>query len=409
MSGGVQAALDAEAIGLGENFSTMEGETAYYSNPAGISLRDNIFSYKANFGLSVWNNIFDNSEFTEDEIERKLSSEDLILAGRSAAANQIYFKNFAFGVNGRAEGMMKTNSDLVEIVTGDEPELQLLQGENRIDVPFTGTNGGASTALDLSLSYARPLPERFVDRFNENRDNRIDGIYIGGTYHYLQGDVYQFTGEGSITAEKNSTDLDGDGQPDYVKYTADGTPGIFSYRTEDGDAEGHSVDLGFLVKMEEKYSFGLSVMNIGEMSADSGIVDGYEYEVIDNGAGLKENKKEEDAYNKEISWKLPRIIRIGGSMRQSEKVKFYGDYSNIKYDSGEKDDVYAVGTELTFSRKFPVRFGLNYSTLRKDTELSFGIGINLHNFTLDFGAADIGALFDESRSVKTGFSSTVAF
>ncbi|MFW6273752.1 MAG: hypothetical protein ACOC17_02490, partial [Halanaerobium sp.] len=38
------AALDAEAIGMGDNFSTMTGEAAYYSNPAGLSLRANNFA-----------------------------------------------------------------------------------------------------------------------------------------------------------------------------------------------------------------------------------------------------------------------------------------------------------------------------------------------------------------------------
>lgn len=35
----VSAALDAEAIGMGNNFSTMTGEAAYYSNPAGLAFQ----------------------------------------------------------------------------------------------------------------------------------------------------------------------------------------------------------------------------------------------------------------------------------------------------------------------------------------------------------------------------------
>lgn len=54
------AALDAEAIGIGADFSTLTGESAYYSNPAGLSLRDNNFTIKANFGFSIWNNVFKN-------------------------------------------------------------------------------------------------------------------------------------------------------------------------------------------------------------------------------------------------------------------------------------------------------------------------------------------------------------
>jgi hypothetical protein len=119
------AALDAEAIGMGDNFSTMTGEAAYYSNPAGLALRDNNFALKANLGFSIWNNVFENSEFSKDEIESKLTGEDLILAGRSAFGTQFYYKNFALAVNGRAEGMLKTDSDAAEILTGDTPEISL--------------------------------------------------------------------------------------------------------------------------------------------------------------------------------------------------------------------------------------------------------------------------------------------
>src|SRR6056297_3507987 len=119
------AALDAEAIGMGDNFSTMTGEAAYYSNPAGLALRENNFAVKANYGFSIWNNVFNNSEFTEDEIESKLTDEDLIVAGRTAFGTQIYYKNFALAVNGRGEGMLETDSNAAEILTGDTPEISL--------------------------------------------------------------------------------------------------------------------------------------------------------------------------------------------------------------------------------------------------------------------------------------------
>src|SRR6056297_2907264 len=153
------AALDAEAIGMGDNFSTMTGEAAYYSNPAGLALRKNNFAVKTNFGLSVWNNVFENSEFSEDEIESKLTGEDLILVGRTAFGTQIYYKNFALAVNGRGEGMLETDSDAAEILTGDTPEISLeaLRDKESVTVEFGETKGGAAATADVSLSYAREI------------------------------------------------------------------------------------------------------------------------------------------------------------------------------------------------------------------------------------------------------------
>lgn len=405
------AALDAEAIGLGENFSAMTGESAYYSNPAGLGLRDNNFAVKANFGFSVWNNIFNNSEFTEDEIESKLTGEELIVAGRGAYGSQFFYKNFALGVNGKAEGMLETDSDATEILTADEPKITFEDGEANVETvtaDFDVTRGGAADVSDISLSYSVPLSENILADFNQNRENKIEGVYFGATYHYVEGDIYKFAGEGTITATEGETGVD------YTisKNTSDpvldaDAAGIYTQRTEDGSASGDVFDLGMTVKWEEKYTIALSVMNIGELEADSYIVEADQYKT--DGSTLTESSIEEKTINESITYELPQILRIGGKMDYSESTVFYAEYSQVSYDIGLDDDIIALGSEFRKDKFIPLRLGLNYSSLREDTEISGGIGMNFENLKVDMGIADLGALFDDAKSVKFGLSSTMAF
>lgn len=410
------AALDAEAIGLGENFSTMEGESAYYSNPAGLAIRDDNFALKANFGFSVWNNIFINSEFTEDEIESKLTGEELIVAGRGAYGSQFFYKGFAIGVNGKAEGMLETDSDATEILTADEPKITFDDGEVNVETvtaDFDVTRGGAADVSDISLSYAVPLSENILANFNENRKNKIEGVYFGATYHYVEGDIYKFAGEGMITATEGETGVNYEISKNTSEAVLDSNAaGIYTKRTEDGSASGNVFDLGMTVKWKEKYTIALSVMNIGELEADSYIIEADQYTVQNDGTideKLAESSIDKKTVNESITYKLPQIVRLGGKIDYSESTVFYAEYSQVSYDIGSDDDIIALGSEFRRNKFMPLRLGLNYSSLREDTEISAGIGMNFENIKVDMGIADLGAFFDDAKSVKFGLSSTIVF
>ncbi|RAK07097.1 hypothetical protein C8C77_11848 [Halanaerobium saccharolyticum] len=402
------AALDAEAIGMGDNFSTMTGEAAYYSNPAGMALRENNFALKANFGFSVWNNVFENSEFTEDEIESKLTGEDLILAGRSAFGTQFYYKNFALAVNGRAEGMLETDSDAAEILTGDTPEISLdaLRDKGLIRVKFEESGGGAAATADVSLSYAREI-------FNNwsNNSKNIDSVYFGATYHYLEGEIYKFAGNGEINAEAIIDNSNPNNS--YVKY--DGSAEFFANRTEDGEASGNAFDFGLSMKTEDDYTFAFSAMNIGELSADQYYKDGAKYEAKDSDSDGNNDYLEETTYkgalqNKKITYKLPRVYRLGIKKEFSQNTVLYADYSRVSYDGGQDDNIYAIGSEFRKTKFIPLRLGLNYSSLREDVELAAGMGINISdNFKINVGISDLMALSDSAKGLKFGISTFIGF
>ena len=398
----VSAAFDAEAIGMGDNFSTLTGEAAYYSNPAGLALRANNFAVKANYGLSIWNNVFENSEFSEDKIESKLTGEDLIIAGRTAFGTQIYYKNFALAVNGKAEGMLETDSDAAEILTGDIPEISLsaLRDKGTVTVDFGESGGGAAATADVSLSYAREI----FNNWSNNSQN-VEGLYFGATYHYLEGEIYKFSGGGTITADVNKNS----GDP-YVEYSTSDAK-FYENHSEDGEATGNAFDFGLAMKTSGDYTFAFSAMNIGELSADSSVIDGTEYKAttVDNpNDTLTENKLSGEAG--EITYELPRVYRLGMKREFSKNTVVYADYSRVSYDGGQDENIYALGSEFRKTKFIPLRLGVNYSSLREDVELAAGMGINIsNNFKINLGIADLMALSDSAKGVKFGISTLISF
>ncbi|MGM0498845.1 MAG: hypothetical protein ACQERL_01395, partial [Bacillota bacterium] len=396
------AALDAEAIGMGDNFSTMTGEAAYYSNPAGLALRENNFAVKANFGLSVWNNVFENSEFSEDEIESKLTDEDLILAGRTAFGTQFYYKNFALAVNGRGEGMLETDSNAAEILTGDTPEISLDalldRKDNKVTASFGKTAGGAAATADVSLSYAREI----FSQWSEDSD-KVEGLYFGATYHYLEGEIYKFRGGGEITAEILDTNNPSITYSDSAEF----------YANEAENATGDAFDFGLALKTSGDYSFAFSAMNIGEISADEYIKDGttYKPDSTNNNKLIEVPTSDDgDLVKEKIKYKLPRVYRLGMKKEFSQNTVVYADYSRVSYDGGQDENIYALGSEFRKTKFIPLRLGVNYSSLREDIELAAGMGINIsNNFKINLGIADLLALTDKAKSVKFGISTLISF
>lgn len=151
-------------------------------------------------------------------------------------------------------------------------------------------------------------------------------------------------------------------------------------------------------------------MNIGEISADEYIKDGTKYK--GSGNFIKETKTSDDGdlVQEEITYKLPRVYRLGMKKEFSKNTVVYADYSRISYDLGEEENIYAVGTEFRKAKLIPLRLGLNYSSLREDIEVAAGLGINIsNNFKINLGIADLLALSDQAKGVKFGISTLLSF
>ncbi|SFL38262.1 hypothetical protein [Halanaerobium salsuginis] len=392
------AALDAEAIGIGADFSTLTGESAYYSNPAGLSLRDNNFTIKANFGFSIWNNVFKNDEFSDEDFTAKLSDEDLLVGGMAAAGTQIFYKNFTIGINARGEGILTADSDAAGIIAGDEPEIEFESGTDSASVTadLGQTAGGAVNLTDLSLSYAREIGTAMTAK-----SELVEALYFGATYHYLEGDIYSYSGGGNITAT-----LLPDGT---VTYSSTSSPEFYADRN-DSEATGNAFDLGLLFKLRNNYSLAFSVMNIGKLTADDYYRDGVRYTIVSSSTKLEEEDFEGTVIEDELEYDLPRIVRLGLKLDYSPNTVFYADYERINYDGGQDENIYSLGSQFRKTKLIPLRLGINYSTLRESVELAAGLGININNsFKIDFGIADLLALTDNAKGVKFGLATTIKF
>ena len=397
----INAALYPKSIGLGHDFATLSGDDFYYSNPAGLADREDRFSLKSYASFSAWNNILDNTEFTEDVIKSRLEDEDLIIAAESAAGIHLYYKNFALGISGRADGLMELDSDVTEILTADEPQITFENGEitaESVRANFDVTEGGAAAAADISLSYARPVAANLIEDFNENRERKIDAIYLGGTFHYLEGDIYNFAGDGEISAELN------DGNIEYSEKAE-----FFIDRTDQEKAVGSVFDLGLNLKMEDRYSFAFALMNIGELSANSYLRDGYKYYPDENKTKLIEEEIEDQQIEEQIKYKLPLIYKLGAKMDYSENTSYFAEYARVDYDNGPNNNIYSFAGEFRQKSRIPLRLGVNYASLRESTEIAGGLAFNLANLKIDFGVADLRALFDDAKSLKLGLATTITF
>lgn len=76
---------------------------------------------------------------------------------------------------------------------------------------------------------------------------------------------------------------------------------------------------------------------------------------------------------------------------------------------GESEHKFAGSTEISYPWFLPLRFGVNYSTLQKDLIFSSGLGIYLGPFQIDAGFSDLGALFNNSKSLDMGVDVRLAF
>lgn len=75
------------------------------------------------------------------------------MAGRTAYGTQFYYKNFALGINGKAEGMLETDSDAVEILTADEPKITFNESIS-YELPQIFKVGGKIDLSDSTVFYA---------------------------------------------------------------------------------------------------------------------------------------------------------------------------------------------------------------------------------------------------------------
>ncbi|MFP4015571.1 MAG: hypothetical protein ACLFUI_00940, partial [Halanaerobiales bacterium] len=188
----VNAALSARSIGLGEDFTVLEGSTAIYGNPAAVNIEGNSFILEFNTGGELWNNVFVNdviSESDKDNMIEIAEENGLLLASNGTFGGNMGIGPVTLFMNARNNGLYRLSPDLAELViSGSEVEGVY---------DFRGTEGAGAFFSDLGINYSFQLSESALASIR-GENFKAENMYFGISYHYLTGGFARYTGSGGF-------------------------------------------------------------------------------------------------------------------------------------------------------------------------------------------------------------------
>jgi len=385
----IEAASSAKTIGLGDEFATLVGADAFYGNPGAVNATSDRFTFEFGLAGSLWNNLLVN-EYIDEEMKDELLAdvEDGFLGGgESNTGLKVILGPVAISAEGRGVGLFDLSYDVAEL---------LLKG-NEIDKSYdlNGSIGSGAAYGDLGINFSIS-PESLKEKLD------LKDLRIGLTYHHLTGAIFSLEGDGTTIItydEEGDPVVRGDG---YFVAKYNEPDGI-----NDGTATGSAFDFGVYADLNDKYSLGFSVMNLGALTVDGIHEVRYEYNEVTE--EFEEVGDSEVVKDEELKYKLPAIIRLGGKMNWTEDIDLFADYSYTSYNDGQKDHKFATATEMTWLKSLPLRTGISYSTLEKDFDWSAGIGLDLWVFEADLGVSDLMGLFNDSKEVEGALNLKIEF
>lgn len=383
---GPVSASSGQVVGLGHNFAALEGTGALLSNPALVNPADDSLTLELNGQVAIWNNGINSKYFNQyideadkDNILSNIDSDGLVLMGKGSQDIRLIIGSVGLFGGVKESGLGTISKDIVELV---------LKGNEIGEVyRLTGTDMSSAVYADTGVNFSLPV-QSLADRME------IDGVKLGGTFHYLYGGIVKFTGEGEARLDYDTNTADGSIE---MKYTE--------------ESRGTAFDLGASFAIDDRLTVAASLMNLGSISSDNHTYSKMQFVVDEENEEMVETEEvaEEEVVAEELKYSLPREFKIGTRYELNKKLDLYADYSHISYDLGKTEHRLAAATEFTPIGILPLRFGVSYSTLQKDLMLSGGMGVHLGPVQLDLGFSDISAFTQNAKSVEGGVSVKMAF
>ena len=284
----IEAASSAKTIGLGDEFATLVGADALYGNPGAVNATSDRFTFEFGLAGSLWNNLLVN-EYIDEEMKDELLAdvEDGFLGGgESNTGLKVILGPVAISSEGRGVGLFDLSYDVAEL---------LLKG-NEIDKPYdlNGSIGSGAAYGDLGINFSIS-PESLKEKLD------LKDLRIGLTYHHLTGAIFSLEGDGTTIItydEEGDPVVRGDG---YFVAKYNEPDGI-----NDSTATGSAFDFGVYANLNDKYSLGFSVMNLGALTVDGIHEVRYEYNEVTE--EFEEVGDSEVVKDEELKYKLPAII-----------------------------------------------------------------------------------------------------
>lgn len=407
------AAKTAKGISLGDDFSALEGVDSFNANPAGLIERDNNWAFVSDSYGGAWGNFIASSgdDIDLNEAFDIIEDENLALGMDASFGSSVYYKSFGAAVNANIQGIGYSDFETFDFVL-NKGAIDLNDDIDVLEMDINSIGGKGAVYADTSLSYGFSLGEERLASLNKNRSAEINDMNFGVTGHYLQGAIFEL--QTTIEEFKVET-VDND---PYYSMGGSTEEEMFARHSKEANAVGYAFDLGMNMRVNDKYQFAFSVMNIGELE-DSNVVDNGVYVKLEDqnpdNTDLYENINTDQEINdrevnETLSYTLPRTIRLGGSMEYNEDITLYTDYANVNYDGlDDNEHKFGLGAEARWMKILPLRMGLNYSSLRKDIEIPFGFGIHFSSYKIDLGINDLGAFWNSNKGLSFGVSSRLLF
>jgi len=402
----VDAAMAAKSIGLGDDYAVIGGSDALYSNPAILDINDNSFVLEFNMSGEAWNNIFINDNISDSDKDSMVDIADKNGLLASAIANvggKTAIGPVTLFLDGRGNSLSRLSPDLAEL---------LIRG-NEIEgvYDFAGTEGTTAFYSDAGINYSHKLSESLLDSLR-GESFKARNMYFGITYHYLSGGFAKYTGDGGFEIGYDEND------ELFIK----GNDGkLIAYYSEIDDysdtAKGHAFDLGVYSDVDDKYSWGFSILNIGaSLTADEirKYEYTYEYDDVNDEWNVTDPVDGGVLEKKKVKVKLPLIIKLGGKMKYSDNIDIFANYTISNYSDSIYSDTYidhkiSAAAEFSNIKFLPLRLGVSYSTLGNDFNISTGMGFHIGVFKLDLGVSDLIGLFHKSKGAAAGLNLSLAF
>ena len=383
------AGVAPRTIGLGDEFAALTGLEALYGNPAALNIDNGVFKLDLNIGASFWNNLLINDyidESTKDRLLGRIKKSGFVMDARGNLGGELSIGPITGFAGVKALAVANLSEDMASVV--------LKGNEIGREYSLDGSAAYSATYLDAGVNYAMELPDSITESLPVSGPS-----YLGMTYHYLRGMAIKGSGSGSFMIDY------GEEEP-----VLGGSSGDFTFihpEDEDDTGSGSAFDLGVYTEVDDTYTLGLSVMNIGgSLSIDKARY--YKYEMVyDEETEEWEftDQAEEGNVAGGLTVKLPLIVRVGGSMKVSDTLLLLANYSNTSYPKeifGKtlRDNKIAVGAEWTGIGFLPLRAGVNYSTLARNLELSAGMGLDLGPLKAEIGISDLSGLFNQAKGAS---------
>lgn len=394
-----QQIIDARGTAMAySNAADTRGLEHVGLNPATLALRNlyrfefNVISINAaarnnSFSKSQYDDYFTTGRFLDEDDKNDILNsipDDGLRGDVSVRANSLgfYMPFFSLSFVGLGSGFAKMPQDLPELLFKGNVE----EGRTYKTGDVKGSGWGGMGVL---ISGAYPVFQG--DEYWWNN------IAVGATLKLIAGlGVFEI-----VESDGNLYNFDRAANRYYARLEQK-----LVARTAEG-GKGMGFDFGAVGKFREKWTFGVTLLNVFGSVRWSGSPERHVISIIADSLAISETLTEtpdsvivdtDTSYSiGKFSTGLPKVLDLGAAYQALPNLLVTAEYEQglTKSMAGTTTPRFAIGGEYTKLSFLPLRTGLSFGG-RFGTSFAFGFGFNLRNWILDLAYTGYGGIFPGS-------------